>query len=271
MHKKFVEFGVRFRRRLPHKPNTKIIFCNNFAHPLRQAAMKTRFWILLVLAILCAGCASSQPAASTPADLPVTPTPSRPTATEFLPTAIPIVPTDTMAPVVEPTNVPEPTQAVHGSPLDPQSLETITDNLRTLLEAPDLVLTFQSMTTSPNASYNQAVLLVDHLGNSYYVRPDTFQPIEFTLEQPVHPSQGGSLTPDELLAAAEQLAARQSTRFERFKDRLVFTAGDKSGENYFYRWAFPDSDVGGMPATLQFGFKQDGSLFSYLNSLDYLP
>lgn len=242
--------------------------------------MNTRLWIisLIILAVLSSACGSVRPKTSTPTALPVgqakvqlTTTSAESHATIDLPTSSFIELTATDVPEVEPTNASQQTMDPITLPFSRQTLQTIRDNLRRLLGAPDLTLAYQSITQSPNASNHPAALLVDTLGNSYYVSLDTFQPIEFTLGQPVHLSQGGSMTVEELRATAEQLASRQSTRFDRVKEWLIYSEGDKSGENFFFRWVMPDTDVGGMPATLQFGLRQDGSLFSYLNSLDFLP
>lgn len=126
------------------------------------------------------------------------------------------------------------------------------------------------MESSPNASSYPAVVFVDPQGNRYYISQDTLRPIEFTLDQPIQATPGEPKSPDELRGIAFQIAMDHSTNFEAIQDQLAYSEGNKGGENSFFRWEMPGSNVGGMPAILQIGLKQDGTLFGYLNSIDLL-
>jgi len=180
----------------------------------------------------------------------------------------------TLVPEAE-AGLPDAPEPERSSGPDEKMLEAAGANVNALLNsgatgAPQVELDYRGMDRIPNATNHKAMLFVDLQGNSYYVREDTLQPVEFTLAHPLQESLGSPLTADELRAAAEQIATSQSTRFDRWKDKLVYTEGVK-GENNFFRWEAPDIDVGGMPAMLQISLRQDGSLFSYVNSLDFLP
>ena len=228
---------------------------------------RLRICTMLALAVLLSACASGQTNAIVQSERVVVP-PVQPTlaSEEKVVTLVPEGERTTPEqPAVPPTTVPPTVSAI-----DEQAQAAVTDALRSLLGAPALELALKGPDRSPNASNYPAVLYVDQFGNSYYVNPDTLQPIEFTLMMPVQDAQSGVKTPDELRAIAEELAKTHSTRFEAMKDKLTYTEGNK-GENNFYRWEMPGTDVGRMPALLQIGLKEDGSLFSYLNSLDLLP
>src|SRR5690606_13001894 len=112
---------------------------------------------------------------------------------------------------------------------------------------------------------------VDEMGNSYYISQETLRPIEFTLQRPYTAENAAPKTPEALREAAEQIARTHSTQFETLRDSLYYSEGAKSGENFFFRWEMRGTDMGGMPAFLQIGLKQDGTLFSYINSIDFLP
>lgn len=153
---------------------------------------------------------------------------------------------------------------------DEQARETAVTNLRALLGAPELELAIQGMESSPNASNYPTVVFTDVQGNRYYISQDTLRPIEFTIDRPIQETPGEPKTPDELRAIAFQLAQDHSSRFVELQEKLAYSEGNKSGENSFFRWELPGSNVGGMPAILQIGLKQDGTLFGYLNSIDLL-
>ena len=213
--------------------------------------------ILILLLALAAACA---------------PAPQRPVVIDepmpFLPqvTTTPVEKFVTMAPAEQHT--PDVTQTPSG--VDEASRVAAADYLRGMLGAPQLELAFKTLDRSPNAVNHPALVFVDAFGNTYYFRTDTLKPIEFTLTQPFQTAPGGAKTADDLRAAAETLANENSEKFGKLKSQLAYTEGMK-GENNFFRWEMPGTDVGGMPAILQIGLKQDGTLFSYLNSLDFLP
>lgn len=220
-----------------------------------------RLYILLVLVILLAACIptpASQPAAS---NLPLPQPQPQAVATTVEKVA-------TMIPASESTTGPQPTTPVLRAMNDQGQQEAVA-HLRSFLGKPELELTFKGLEHSPNATNQPAALFMDGQGNSYYISQYTLQPIEFTLSQPIPVSQPKSA--DELRAVAQQFAKDHSTKFLPWSDKLKYTEGNKGGENSFFRWEAPGTDVGGMPATLQIGLKQDGTLFAYLNSLDFLP
>ncbi len=218
--------------------------------------------VLLALVILLSACIPGQ--ASTPVQPggPVSPAQPQPTITagEKIATLVPEV-----------GQTPQATSTEASQLSDPKAMQTAIANIRALLNAPSLELTFTSLERSPNASNHLAILFVDQQENRYYVRQDTLQPLEFTLEKPIQETQGAKKTTDELRAMAMQLATAHSTKFPSIGSKLKYTEGNKGGENNFFRWEMEGTDVGGMPAILQIGLKQDGSIFSYLNSLDFLP
>ena len=218
--------------------------------------MMKRFWTfpLLALAVLLSACASGQ------ASRPILPQPAITSVEKVV----------TLAPQGDQTTPAQPATPPPSRVIDEQARVTAIAKLRVLLGDQQLELAYKGMDRSPNATNHPAVLFVDPQGNSYYVNPDTLLPIEFTLAQPIRETQGSPKTPDELRAIAEQIAKAQSVRFEALRDRLTYSEGIK-GENNFFRWEMAGTDVGGMPAILQIGLKQDGSLFGYLNSLDFLP
>ena len=223
--------------------------------------MIKRFWILLALALLLSACAANQPVRPVQPDRAVPPQGPAATLAEQV---------VTLVPRGEVTTVP-PAASIPDRAIDEEAMETAAENLGALLGVPQLALSVSSMEPSPNAVNLPAVVFVDEMGNSYHVSQDTLRPIEFTLQRPYRQENSAPKTPDELLAAAEEIAKTHSTQFEALRDRLRYTEGAKSGENFFFRWEMPGTDMGGMPAILQIGLKQDGTLFSYLNSIDYLP
>ena len=230
--------------------------------------MRKRFWTcsLLALMVLLSACVSGQTSRPLQLDGPVPPE-------QFLATATVIEKVVTLLPAGEQRAPAQPVEIPTTQEMDEKAQETAIANLRALIGAPQLELTFQALERSPNASNYPAALFVDALGNSYYISPDTLQPVEFTIVQTLQGapgSLGSSQTPDELRAAAEQLAQTHSTRFSKVKSALTYTEGIK-GENNFFRWELPGTDAGRMPVMLQIGLRQDGSLFSYINSLDFLP
>lgn len=176
----------------------------------------------------------------------------------------------TLIPEAELTLTPRPAVNRPDPVGDEQVRKTAIANLQALLDAPELELAIQGVESSPNASNYPAVVFIDAQGNRYYISQDTLQPIEFTIERPIQDTPGGSKTPDELRAIAFQLAQDHSSRFAELQEKLAYSEGNKSGENSFFRWELPGSNVGGMPAILQIGLKQDGRLFGYLNSIDLL-
>jgi len=176
----------------------------------------------------------------------------------------------TLIPEAELTLTPRPAVTRPDPIGDEQARETAAASLRELLGAPGLERAIQGSEASPNASNYPAAVFADPAGNRYYISQDTLRPIEFTLEQPIQETPGEPKTPDELRAIAFQLAQEHSSRFNELQEKLAYSEGNKGGENSFFRWELPGTNVGGKPAILQIGLKQDGSLFSYLNSIDLL-
>ncbi len=225
--------------------------------------MIKRYWILALLAVFITACASNQPSRPVQPDGAVPPAEPIATAAEKVVTLVP------RGQATDPA--PPPAAAAADLLTDAAAQETAAENLRALLGVPELMLAVQSAENSPNAINIPAVVFVDELGNSYHISQQTLKPVEFTLQRPYHAENSTPKTPEELLAAAQQIAKTHSTRFETLQDKLKYIEGAKNAGNFFYRWEMPGTDMGGMPAILQIGLKQDGTLFSYLNSIDYLP
>ena len=215
-------------------------------------------FILLSLTILLSACAVG--IESTPVQL------SGPSSTSA--TAIEKV--VTLIPEAELTLTPRPVVTRPDPVGDEQARKTAIANLQALLDAPELELAIQGVESSPNASNYPAVVFIDAQGNRYYISQDTLRPIEFTIDRPIQETPGEAKPPDELRAIAFQLAQDHSSRFIELQEKLAYSEGNKSDENSFFRWELPGSNVGGMPAILQIGLKQDGTLFGYLNSIDLL-
>lgn len=225
-----------------------------------------KYIILLGMIVILAACATTPVSKPIQVDKPALPDQPQPavTAAEKVVTLVPES-EYTAAPLSTPTPAPV------LQPMDEKGQETVTANLRDLLGAPELGLAFKGFERSPNATNHSAALFVDTLGNTYYISQETLQPIEFTLEKPVQAAQAKAKTAEELRARALQYAKDHSPKFATWQDKLTYTEGNKGGENSFFRWEAAGTDVGGMPAIFQVGLKQDGTLFAYLNSLDFLP
>lgn len=228
--------------------------------------MKKSIWIyaLLALTILLTACSAGQPSKPVQIDNKALPEQAQPAGTA-------VEQIVTLVPEGGITSAPQPSPSPTSLALNEETLKTAADNVRALLGVMDLELKFNTLERSPNASNHIAILFFDSLGNRYYVNQDTLQPLEFTVEQPIQKTQGSSKTSDELRAVAQEIAKTHSKKWDALKDKLTYTEGNKGGENSFFRWEMPGTDVGGMPAILQIGLKQDGSLFAYINSLDFLP
>lgn len=139
-------------------------------------------------------------------------------------------------------------------------------------QAPHLIA-FQEITrmaNSPNGDL-RVLRLVDERGYTYLVAPVAGKVVEMDPPSTLPAGNGPTRRVDELQRQAEALVLDQYPPFSALKPSLDFQAGSKSGGVYFFRWerALPGNTM--MPALAQVGITETGEVFSYLNTLFYLP
>jgi hypothetical protein len=111
----------------------------------------------------------------------------------------------------------------------------------------------------------------DEQGASYLVAVVAGKVLEMNAD-PGQTEAGDELTQDQLQAMAEVLIRRELPAFDELRDRLTFEAGAKSGGMNFFRWELPaPTDAGNMPPLAQVGITDSGHIFSYINTLYFLP
>ena len=112
----------------------------------------------------------------------------------------------------------------------------------------------------------------DEQGRSYLVAVVANRVLEMDPGITTPPVQGPPLATDELQALAEAIILRELPQFTELRSRLVASQGVKSGESYFFRYEYPGGGPWfGLPPLAQVGLTADGQMFSYLNTLYFLP
>ena len=142
--------------------------------------------------------------------------------------------------------------------------------IREFLANADLDLTFvelTSMINSPNAD-RQVAVFSDPVGTRYSVDPSTY-----VLTQ-IEPSglrfQTGDPIPLDALRETAFALAEDSPGFSENAGSLRYEEGIK-GDLYFHVWVDQDAGWKSNPAQLQVGMLQDGTLYTYLNTLIWAP
>jgi hypothetical protein len=112
----------------------------------------------------------------------------------------------------------------------------------------------------------------DEQGRSYLVAVVANRVLEMDPGITTPPIQGPILATDELQALAEAIILRELPQFTELRSQLIASQGVKSGESYFFRYEYADGGPWfGLPPLAQVGLTADGQMFSYLNTLYFLP
>ncbi|HSB89101.1 MAG TPA: hypothetical protein VLD63_03630 [Anaerolineales bacterium] len=138
-------------------------------------------------------------------------------------------------------------------------------------EAPQ-VIAFQEITIAPNSPTGdlKVLRLMDERGFEYLVAPLAEKVVEMDPPASWRASSGHTRSREELQLLAETLIAGQFPAFDQWKPTLNFEVGSKSEGMYFFRWEQP-GPVQHMPVLAQVGITETGEVFSYINTLFYLP
>jgi DNA-binding CsgD family transcriptional regulator len=146
--------------------------------------------------------------------------------------------------------------------------------IQAALAQPDLHLAFQKVETMANAPSIHVAIYLDEAGTRYSVTNDTgrlaaIQPAETA---PIDVPAAEVKTIEMLRPVAEKFALAHSPRYAQMKNDLRFEEGGK-GDIYFYTWHIKNKDWSGtdwamMPPFLQIGVSADGTIRTYINTLD---
>lgn len=146
--------------------------------------------------------------------------------------------------------------------------------IRQVTGKPNVVLTFQAIRGTANASGRSAALYTDETGMEYYVDIETARLAKIIPNFPSHPSipVNEKKSMDELRGIARQFASTNSPRLADLESVLLYEENCK-GEICFFRWDYRSKDWSGtdwamMPPFLQVGVLTNGQLATYLNTLD---
>jgi hypothetical protein len=143
-------------------------------------------------------------------------------------------------------------------------------HIRSFLERPNLTLTFVELTlmiNSPNAD-RQVAVFQDQLETRYSVDPSTFV---LTQIEPsgLHSPSGNPLSPDVVRQMARDLA-ESSPGFLKLAPTLQYEEGQKDGLHFFI-WTDTKPGWKFNRPQLQVGISDDGTLFTYMNTLIWTP
>lgn len=119
----------------------------------------------------------------------------------------------------------------------------------------------------------------DEQGRSYLVAVVANRVLEMDPGVATPPAQGPPRATEELQALAEAIILRELPQFTKLRARLTISWGMKGGL-YFLRYESPEGGPWagppplaqvGLPAGHRDGVTADGQMFSYLNTLNFLP
>ena len=111
----------------------------------------------------------------------------------------------------------------------------------------------------------------DEEGRSYLVAVVANRVLEMDPGFATPRAQGSPLATEELQALAEAIILRELPQFTELRARLASSWGVKE-DLYFFRYEYPGGGPWfGLPPLAQVGLTADGQMFSYLNTLYFLP
>jgi hypothetical protein len=255
---------------------------SNIRSILRDAAAPA---LLVVAAILSAGCTTAPASATIPASpvqasatvrTPAEPT-NPPPALEASPTALPCFSREDLAAMALADIAALPQICFLSS----DGIETHIDQAHAIeaidefLQGRAGALGFREITrmgNSPDGSLRVA-RFEDEVGRSFLVAVAANRVLEMDpgLSAPSVRVNGQRLPAEELQALAEELITRELPEFPDLRPRLSSTGGVKSGDLYFFRYEYPEGGPwAGLPPLAQVGLTADGQVFSYLNTLYFV-
>ena len=148
--------------------------------------------------------------------------------------------------------------------------ETAIAHIRSFLGKPDLTLTFVELTlmiNSPDAD-RQVAVFQDELGTRYSVDPSTFALTQIEPSD-LHFASGSPASLDIIRQMARDLAD-SSPGFSNLAPTLQYEEGEKDGLHFFV-WADTKPGWKFNRPQLQVGISDDGTLFTYMNTLIWAP
>ena len=162
----------------------------------------------------------------------------------------------------------------------PDGVETQIDQARALdaihgfLQEDGRLAGFREITRMANSPDGmlRVARFEDEEGRSYLVAVVANRVLEMGPGFATPRAQGSPLATEELRALAEAIILRELPQFTELRARLTASQGVKSGEFYFFRYEYPGGGPWfGLPPLAQVGLTADGQMFSYLNTLYFLP
>jgi hypothetical protein len=173
----------------------------------------------------------------------------------------------------DPRSITELALSTSSASLTPEPFEgqeTAIAQIRNFLANGDLDLTYVELTlmiNSPNAD-RQVAIFYDPVGTRYSVDPSTY-----VLTQ-IEPSglrfQTSDPIPLDALREGAFALAEDSPGFSENAGSLRYEEGVK-GELHFFVWVYQDAGWKFNSPQLQVGLLQDGTLYTYLNTLIWTP
>jgi hypothetical protein len=237
-------------------------------------------WALTFLLPVLAACTSQAPVPSAP---PPSPLPSQPATTATPPATLPPRPTP-MPCLTRAELAAMPLEEIAEQPsvcfVSEDGVQTeiaqteAVEAIRDFLQDPSRLIGFREVTFMGNSP--SGVLRVarfeDERGVSYLVAVVAEKVLEMDPGASQPQTSGATLSQDELQAIAEELVRRELPAFDELRDRLAFEVGAKDGGLNFFRWEQPGVDEpSGLPPLAQVGITDSGEIFSYINTLYFLP
>jgi hypothetical protein len=237
-------------------------------------------WGLTLLLLTLAACTAQAPLTTAALPTPATPPPAiatPPPATLGLPTAalrcftraeLAAMPLEEIA--AQPSLCFDSEDGVQTEIAQAEAIKTI----RAFLQDPTRLMGFREVTymgNSPSGALRVA-RFEDERGISYMVAVAAEKVLEMDPGASQPRPSGPTLSQEELQAMAEALIRRELPAFDDLHDRLTFQAGAKGGGLNFFRWEQPGAaGASGMPPLAQVGITDSGEVFSYLNTLYFIP
>lgn len=156
------------------------------------------------------------------------------------------------------------------SPLSQENDEKAVSAIRAFTEQPDLQLSFQQVTSDPNADMLQVMIFADAQGSHYYVDSLKYLVIEYLPQQKTETLNTSNMEIDALRSLAVQFASRTSSTFQQ-KMALLHYSEEIGEQTVAFRWE--DKNFQGQSNSkpyLQIVLNQNGEIIHYINTFDVI-
>jgi hypothetical protein len=183
------------------------------------------------------------------------------------PVATPVPPTVTAVPLPAEIETVAPLDAFPTADPAAQEQAAAEAAVRAFAGQPDLALTFTGLTS--NAQNTQVIVQRYESADAFYeVDLQTFQVVTMEAKD-MDTITGPALAEDELARRAREFMLLHVPCFERAESYLRSAPGSKGGENYFFRWEYPEDALfmpGNLALFIQLSMKNDGRIYHFTDA-----